>query len=208
MLMNELIYGGIVAACASVTGVGLLFEWRHRTYRRLLNYNPKQDCVQAFAGSDIETIPIHCDANGFVMPELSPGATSSFLELKVQASIFGDILDPSVRIEARGFRDEQFLERGVRGVRFLNLSPLLAAKFASGETVSLLGRHLSWLSDSARFHVCLEKLPSANRVLIIAPHPDDAEIAAYGLYADVAATVVTISAGNSDHRCGHVCIKT
>src|SRR5258707_6413136 len=151
MLMNELIYGGIVAACASVTGVGLLFEWRHRTYRRLLNYNPKQDCVQAFAGSDIETIPIHCDANGFVMPELSPGATSAFLELKVQASIFGDILDPSVRIEARGFRDGQFLEPSVRGVRLLNLSRLLAAKVASSETSRLLSPHLSLTSESTRF---------------------------------------------------------
>ena len=32
---------------------------------------------------------------------------------------------------------------------------------------------------------------------MIAPHPDDAEIAAFGLYADRQASVVTVTAGNA-----------
>jgi LmbE family N-acetylglucosaminyl deacetylase len=36
--------------------------------------------------------------------------------------------------------------------------------------------------------------------LVIAPHPDDAEIAAFGLYADTDATVVTLTAGDRSDR--------
>ena len=34
-------------------------------------------------------------------------------------------------------------------------------------------------------------------VLVLAPHPDDAEIAAFGLYANRKSTVVTVTAGNA-----------
>jgi LmbE family N-acetylglucosaminyl deacetylase len=35
------------------------------------------------------------------------------------------------------------------------------------------------------------------RILVVAPHPDDGEIAAFGLYADRQASVVTVTAGNA-----------
>src|SRR5262249_21359229 len=47
-----------------------------------------------------------------------------------------------------------------------------------------------------RLHVCYEKVSSDDRLLVVAPHPDDAEIAAFGLYADTDATVVTLTAGD------------
>ena len=37
----------------------------------------------------------------------------------------------------------------------------------------------------------------AKSILVLAPHPDDAEIAAFGLYAQRKATVVTVTAGNA-----------
>jgi LmbE family N-acetylglucosaminyl deacetylase len=37
-------------------------------------------------------------------------------------------------------------------------------------------------------------------VLVVSPHPDDAELAAFGLYADKQATVVTITAGDGSDR--------
>src|SRR5262249_57577035 len=40
-------------------------------------------------------------------------------------------------------------------------------------------------------------LDLAKTVLVLAPHPDDAEIAAFGLYADRNATIVTVTSGNA-----------
>ena len=37
----------------------------------------------------------------------------------------------------------------------------------------------------------------SGRILVLAPHPDDAEIGAFGLYANREATVVTVTAGNA-----------
>jgi LmbE family N-acetylglucosaminyl deacetylase len=41
---------------------------------------------------------------------------------------------------------------------------------------------------------------AGDRVLVVAPHPDDAEIAAFGLYTDASATVVTLTAGDASDR--------
>ena len=37
-------------------------------------------------------------------------------------------------------------------------------------------------------------------MLVLAPHPDDAEIAAFGLYANRNATIVTVTTGNAGPR--------
>ena len=37
-------------------------------------------------------------------------------------------------------------------------------------------------------------------MLVLAPHPDDAEIAAFGVYAHRNATVVTVTTGNAGPR--------
>ena len=52
----------------------------------------------------------------------------------------------------------------------------------------------------ARVHLCREKVTAEDRVLVVAPHPDDAEIAAFGLYSDTRATIVTLTAGDASDR--------
>jgi LmbE family N-acetylglucosaminyl deacetylase len=185
------------------SGVALivtLLTMRQRTYCRLIRYNPKQDCFAGFNNAAIEMIPVRCDVSGFIFPELKPNARGGFLELDVRASTAGALLDPAVEIHARGFRDTQVLERGVRGVRFLNVSRLLVAGIMTGERVALRGERLAWQTNSARLHICREMLQPAERILVLSPHPDDAEIAAFGLSADTNATVVTITAGDGSDR--------
>src|SRR5262249_12810248 len=75
-----------------------LFIPRRRAYRRLLNYDPRQNCVAGFSGPTVETIRVRCDNHGFLLPELKPGAASGFLELDVRASVNGRIFDPTVEI--------------------------------------------------------------------------------------------------------------
>jgi LmbE family N-acetylglucosaminyl deacetylase len=91
----------------------------------------------------------------------------------------------------------QHLDPGAMGRRWLNLTSLASAlSSASRVTLELQGLVLGssraelWLFDNA--------LPRAPRVLVLAPHPDDAEIAAFGFYTRHAprTTIVTVTAGN------------
>jgi hypothetical protein len=186
----------VVGVCAmAMTAVALTLP-RRRAYRRLLKYHPRQDCVPGFAGPAIESIVVRCDERGIVFTEFTSDVASCVLELRVRASATGAIFDPSLEIRGSGFRDLQFLERGVCGVRFFNLSRLVVAVGSAGGQVWLRGRHMTWFGESARLHLFSERLSSDDRILIIGPHPDDAEIAAFGLYADSDATVVTLTAGD------------
>jgi hypothetical protein len=52
-------------------------------------------------------------------------------------------------------------------------------------------------AESATLRLFDNHLDLRQRILVLAPHPDDAEIAAFGLYADRQASVVTVTAGNA-----------
>jgi LmbE family N-acetylglucosaminyl deacetylase len=51
--------------------------------------------------------------------------------------------------------------------------------------------------DDAIVRLFHNQLDLRKPLLVIAPHPDDAEIAAFGLYADRRSTIVTLTAGNA-----------
>jgi LmbE family N-acetylglucosaminyl deacetylase len=63
-------------------------------------------------------------------------------------------------------------------------------------SIALGGRHLQWSSQTGQLLLFSNPSPSAGRVLVLAPHPDDAEIAAFGLYSRTDSFVVTITPGN------------
>jgi LmbE family N-acetylglucosaminyl deacetylase len=195
--MNIMAVIGVTAAAVALA-VGSVLILRQRAYLRLLKYHPQQNCVTFFTHSAVETIHLHCPIRGgFTIPEVTPDSTSALLELPVRD--VGMIHDPVMELSVRDFCDRQVLERGVRGVRYLNLTRLLREGAREGEKVHLRGRRLIW-NCAAKLHVCSERIQPDDRVLVVAPHPDDAEISAFGLYSDTDATVVTITAGDNSDR--------
>jgi hypothetical protein len=146
----------------------------------------------------VETVPVSWKDQGFILPKPHQVA-SGFVEIEVDTSLMGLIADPAIEIRADRFHDTQYVERGARGLRFFNISRLLRC-VPEGTTVHLSGRGISWSRNAVRLHLCRESVSPADRVLVIAPHPDDAEIAAFGLYSDTDATVVTLTAGDASDR--------
>ncbi len=198
--MSHLLIAGILGVVLSC--LGAIWLWvilRRHTYRRHLKYSPEQGSAETFSSASVETIPLEVNRGGFLMPRISPEAASGFLELDVQSKWSGSTFDPSLEIRVAGFADEQVLSRGVCGMQHFNLSRLIAA-VPEGGKVSLRGHHLGWKPGSARLHLSRERLQSEDRVLVISSHPDDAEIAAFGLYADTHSTVVTVTAGDASDR--------
>ena len=151
------------------------------------------------AGPAVETRSVSYSGEGFALPEPLIGVVSGLLEVEVHASVAGMLFDPAVEIRAGDFCDHQYLERGVRGTRFLNISRLLNSK-KGGESVRLNGHALTVRKKKVRVHLFREKVAAEDRVLVVAPHPDDAEIAAFGLYSDTRATILTLTAGDASNR--------
>lgn len=102
--------------------------------------------------------------------------------------------EPFVEIVAGMARLQQYFDANVQGPQWLNLSALRG--IAPGTTVALHAHGITFdVQGVLRWFD--NRLDLRQRLLIIAPHPDDAEIAAFGLYADRSSTIVTLTSGNA-----------
>jgi LmbE family N-acetylglucosaminyl deacetylase len=138
--------------------------------------------------ADVDGVP------GIVWPELVDARWHTVL-LGVQINADAAATDPYVEIAAGGVSDRQYFPSGDTGERFLNLTFVRGAMV--GTRISLRGEGVTFTAPSARLRL-FEGSPDLSRsILVLAPHPDDAEIAAFGLYANSKASVVTVTAGNA-----------
>lgn len=116
-------------------------------------------------------------------------AETLVLELEVTATWLGRFLDPRVLLGD----DRQDLERRVDGLRYFNLSGQGDALRAG--TLRLRGRCCR-LGREGRLFAMSNPDYAERRVMVIAPHADDAELAAFGLYSRCAqASIVTLTQG-------------
>lgn len=95
-------------------------------------------------------------------------------------------------VEVNGVRN--YLDPQALGLRWLNLSGL---KLAPGARVEIKTHAVTLEPGTARLRLFANGLPLDGPILVLAPHPDDAEIAAFGLYSGRNATIVTVTCGNA-----------
>lgn len=103
---------------------------------------------------------------------------------------------PWVEITTAGVRIEQHLDANALGVRWLNVSSL-RSQLVAGATVRINTHAVTLEPGPAPLRLFANGLDLGDTILVLAPHPDDAEIAAFGLYADRKATIVTVTSGNA-----------
>jgi LmbE family N-acetylglucosaminyl deacetylase len=109
---------------------------------------------------------------------------------------WGAEAQPWVEISAGSVTIRQYLDPNAIGIRWLNLSGLRAQLLAGAE-VTLRAHAVTLGGDDATLRLFQNLLDLGKPLLVIAPHPDDAEIAAFGLYAGRQSTIVTVTAGNA-----------
>ncbi len=159
-----------------------------------LFYSPREDYRYAFPES-AQKIGGRLNKGRLVLEpgELSDDADTLMLEVQVRTTWLGRWLDPHVLIADGQPCDRQDFERGAWGRRYLNLSGLLPALRAG--RVQLRTRFCR-LAPEVCLHVFSNPDYAARRVMVIAPHADDAELAAFGLYSRSAqASIVTLTQG-------------
>ncbi len=190
----------LVALALVLGGAVALAVWlsaRVTGYEKLLGYHPDEDYHYDWEQTGARQIKVELDGDGFTWPQGVKRWDTGFLRLKVESGLWGRLNDPSLEVAAAGRTFRQFLERGVKGLRYLNLSPLAHPRIRPGERVSIKGVRLSWPRQQATLVLFRNKISPLSRVLVIAPHPDDAEIAAFGLYSHRDSYVLTLTAGEA-----------
>lgn len=173
----------------------LIARKRLRRYRAAFSLPVVRD-DDLVCRTDPQTFPVELDSAGFALPgTVERRGQTAFLRIDVEPSFIGRHCDLSVEIDDGRVRYRQFLERGAAGRRFLEVSPLLHSEIAE-RRVSLRARGLRWNPEATLMVFEPPPIP-LDGVLVLAPHPDDAEIAAYGLYATRGSWVATMTAGES-----------
>ena len=149
-----------------------------------------------FAATDSEVHSIRLTSTADGASFTWPRATAPWDTALLAVRSTGAAKESWVEVAAGATRIEQYLDANAAGVRWLNLSGL-RSQLTAGAEVNIRPHALTLAAGSASLRLFDNHLDLQQRILVIAPHPDDAEIAAFGLYADRRATVVTVTAGNA-----------
>lgn len=180
----------LIAGLALVITVLAAEAWRRHA---LYWYDVRRDQAYDFAAGSHRALPVEIGAAETILPAWNAPWDTALLRLSVAARLTGWWFEPCVVIGSGARADRQCFERGANGDRYLLLRPGTAA---SGQPLSLRGEHLDWGPQSAELLLFDNRDLAQGRVLVLAPHPDDAEIAAFGLYSSRESVIVTITAGN------------
>lgn len=156
-----------------------------------LFYSPQDDYQYRFPQS-LQPIKL-TTLNGRwqLAAELLPPAQHATVMAKVQmtSTWLGRWFDPSICVG----NDQQTFERGAQGLRYLNLTGQTEALVAEG--LAIRGRFCTVATD-VELYVFTPSSPLTDNIMILAPHADDAELAAFGLYSSAKnVSIVTLTQG-------------
>ncbi len=110
-------------------------------------------------------------------------------QIHIRSSWLGRLFDPAVQLG----NDVQTFERGARGIRYLNLTGQ-HAQLKNG--LPIAGKFCR-VAAQVRLSAFAAPDLSGKRMMILAPHADDAELAAFGLYSQMPeqTSIVTLTQG-------------
>jgi LmbE family N-acetylglucosaminyl deacetylase len=103
--------------------------------------------------------------------------------------------EPFIEASAGAAKVRQHFEASASGLRWLNLTGL-KAELKEGARVDIQVQGMT-IEPAVTLRTFANKLELSKPILVLAPHPDDAEIGSFGLWAGRNATIVTVTSGNA-----------
>ena len=172
-------------------------------YFSKMHYETRADYVyDLLADKKTARYPIKVSEGRFLWPRIEGAWDTAFLKVQVGSSVLSAFYEPGMSIQVENAKITERFERRAAGTRYFNLSALAGMKLRSGDAVSMTcdGMHLE--QKNAELVVFSNRGLDKRSILIIAPHPDDAEIAAFGFYRDhkESVSIVTITAGDAGNN--------
>ncbi len=194
----------LLAGLLLLIGVGVLVAWwlplvlavvawvaHEAWFADHLFYSPKDDYQYQFA-ADTEQPKVTLTNGRLVLDEALElvGDETLILALRLKSGVLGRFIDPFIGLPGA---DRQVFERGVNGLRYLNLTGQVQA-LLDGQL--LLKARFCRVQGAPVLSVFRQADVRQQRVMVIAPHADDAELAAFGLYSQATQPwIVTLTAG-------------
>ncbi len=138
-------------------------------------YNLSQDYVYK-----MNTDPYFAEIknNRMILPKEIDDSYTVFCKVKLKSNLLGYLLSPTIEINGNTSSAQSF-EARLRGYRYVNLSNL----FDENGEIKFKTKRCSLANEKVEVYAYKNEDISKDKILIIAPHPDDAEIASYGLYS-------------------------
>jgi LmbE family N-acetylglucosaminyl deacetylase len=183
----------VAAIVLAIAAIGCLLRMRgYRSWSRM----PARRTEELRCRGSHRVIALLLAPDGVDLPsDIDLRGQTVLLYLTVSALPSGHLLDPFIELRHGARVERQYFERGACGQRYLNLSSVFGPNEQTPlSRVNMRGRRLRWQADASLLVFEPPAIADA-RLLVLAPHPDDAEIAAFGMYARHRSTVVSITAG-------------
>lgn len=158
-------------------------------------YNPKYDQYYTLS-SNPETLYI--TDNKLVIPNIIQDS-NYLIYLNINSYATGYFIDPYITIKCGKYEITQFFERASKGMRYINISPLIDSLEETSLEVHFSTKFCS-IDKSCTLHAFNKSEIHTQKLIVIAPHADDAEIAAFGLYSKTDSHIVTLTAGEVEPK--------
>jgi LmbE family N-acetylglucosaminyl deacetylase len=129
----------------------------------------------------------------WTIESLPAGAASALLAVRVRAARSSPWFELR---NARGAVARHHVDPSTDGQRWFDVSGLLADGEAGEVEWTVQSRGIRFGTE-AELHVFEDPVRDKRRALVFSPHPDDAEIAAFGLYKRCDSAVITVTGGDA-----------
>ncbi|MCS4194430.1 LmbE family N-acetylglucosaminyl deacetylase [Salinibacter ruber] len=189
--MMQIVLGAVVLLLGMcvVAGVALFV----RDWALVVQKHEERDGDYALDPDHTQKVEIK---HGQFHVDVAPGRTC-FLEVEIRSSWLGWIYPSKLILDCEGERTRQYAGLGASGSVYVNLAILEEVEEAK-QTIEITCQRGSVISDTGTLLVFEDPPLRGASLCVVAPHPDDAEISAFGLYSDpdIRASVVTVTAGD------------
>lgn len=158
-------------------------------------YDPGRSYTYMFDANHSTMLTLSLNNGILDLSALTESCQTVFLELDIRSNFQGWFTQPEISMTSENVHSVQQFECRSRGKRYLNISPFVQK---NAIRIQLKGKGCK-LPKKVRLIGFKNQEPVKGRILILSPHPDDAEIAAYGLYASNPNNtwIATITAGEA-----------
>ena len=158
-------------------------------------YEVERDYEYSFHNANTNITNLDLKNGWVILPKEQTSHQTTFLKVNVQTTFTGKYLLPIIEMASEKTTFTQYIEHGAKGIRYLNISQIMSK---NATKLRLRGTHVSIDDQTVQLITFENQDIKQLKILVVAPHPDDAEIAAYGLYsANKNSYILTITAGDA-----------